>query len=285
MEVEILADSINSCGKRLTTFRIVIPRYLLPELNTHRAFSRNSASSRAKPISVTLKQVMENPFVPEKWMKQHKGMQGNTFFTEEQEKELKIKWLAARDAAVASVQTFLKVDGQSDVTKQIVNRLLEPFLYQEIVLSATDWDNFFAVRNHPDAEFYMQKLAQMILEEYKKSSPKKLRALEWHIPFSDKFDETKLKQLCEDKKISVNEAKLHICTARCARVSYGLLDDETKYDYNKDYDLCKSLVESGHWSPLEHCAYAEDNSVYVGNFCGFVQYRKIHAEENRTYTY
>ena len=42
---KILADSLNPCGVRLTTFEITFPRIVLAEFNTHRVFSRNSASS------------------------------------------------------------------------------------------------------------------------------------------------------------------------------------------------------------------------------------------------
>ena len=47
----IAADSINVKGKRITTFIVTMPRIVLAELNTHRVFSRNSASSRAIPFT------------------------------------------------------------------------------------------------------------------------------------------------------------------------------------------------------------------------------------------
>ena len=282
MQVSILADSLNPAGVRLTTMKVVFPRCILAEFNTHRAFSRNSASSRAQPISTVIKKVKESPFIPLRWMKQHKGMQGSEYFEDPEIVELLVqKWLAARDAAVQSAQSFLKVDGFNDVTKQMVNRLLEPFLYHEVIVTATDWENFFAIRNHPDAEIHIQKLAEMMMEAYNASTPKKLATLEWHIPFSDRMDKEKLEELCKEKGISQEEAQLRISTARCARISYGLVDDEKSFDYVKDWNLCKSLAEGGHWSPFEHCAYADSNKQYVGNFRGFVQYRKLHDNENR----
>jgi hypothetical protein len=79
---EVMADSIiryKIGGKphshRLTTFRVVIPRMVLAELNTHRLASRNSASSRARPITKMIEDVLTNPFIPDRFPRKHKGMQ------------------------------------------------------------------------------------------------------------------------------------------------------------------------------------------------------------------
>ena len=46
---EVLIDSVNPAGQRLTTFVLRFPRFVLSEFNTHRMFSRNASSSRAIP--------------------------------------------------------------------------------------------------------------------------------------------------------------------------------------------------------------------------------------------
>ena len=44
-----------------------MPRIILAEFNTHRLFSRNSASSRAIPFKKMVQSVLENPFIPIAW--------------------------------------------------------------------------------------------------------------------------------------------------------------------------------------------------------------------------
>ena len=105
IKANIIADSINNKGKRITSFVVTMPRIVLAELNTHRVLSRNSASSRAIPFAKMLEMVKKTPFMPIQWMKDHSGMQGNEFFTEESEIEaVKGAWLEARDNAVASAE-------------------------------------------------------------------------------------------------------------------------------------------------------------------------------------
>lgn len=289
ISARVVADSINSRGNRITTFVVTMPRFILAEFNTHRMFSRNSASSRARPFKVMLKDVMETPFIPIAWMAAHKGMQGNAYLNDEQSKEATKEWLLARDAAVAAA---VKLD-KLQVTKQFVNRLLEPFSFHEIIVTATDFENFFALRAHPDAEIHICKVAEMMLEAYNASTPKKLADGEWHIPFGDNIDETRVQSICAseiglqtDLQTRVNDLKMKIACARCARISYKNFGSEDMYDYAADCKLFDTLVSGNHMSPLEHCARAMTdvewkNNQTSGNFKGFIQYRKEFAEENR----
>lgn len=290
---QVVADSQNMSGGRITTFIVTMPRIVLAEFNTHRAFSRNSASSRARPFKVMLKDVQDDPFVPIRWMSTHKGMQGTEYLNEEESKVATQNWLEARDAAVASA---IKLD-QLQVTKQIVNRLLEPFLWHQVIVTATEFENFFALRAHPDAEIHICKLAEVMLEAYNASQPKFLHAGEFHIPFGDNIDEERVKVLalselggeCDDAiilKQTVESIKKKIACARCARISYKPFGSENMYDYEADCRLFQTLLDGGHMSPLEHCAYAmrfEDQMSlkYSGNFRGFVQYRKEFVNETQ----
>src|ERR1700722_20098868 len=106
IKAKIIADSINPCGNRLTTFVLEFPRMILAELNTHRMFSRNSASSRAIPFETMLKSVRENPFIPMRFQKEHKGMQGTEYFESEAHDMCVADWLRARDAAVRAATSF-----------------------------------------------------------------------------------------------------------------------------------------------------------------------------------
>lgn len=142
IKAEIIRDSINPNGRRITTFILEFPRMILAELNTHRVFSKNSASSRAIPFNKMLKSVQEEPFIPIAFQKHHSGMQGENYLVGTQ-KELAVnKWLLARDKAVETA-TSLYNEG---VTKQLCNRILEPFMMHKVLLTATEYDNFFDLR-------------------------------------------------------------------------------------------------------------------------------------------
>ena len=305
ISARIIADSLNEQGNRLTTFILTFPRIILAEFNTHRMISKNSASSRAIPFEKMLKMVQEDPFIPIKWMKEHKGMQGTEYF--EDGAALKLMWLKARDEAIRHAE-FLNMKG---LTKQLCNRLLEPFMWHTVICTASEWENFFALRAHDDAEIHIQELAYRMLDEYNGHTPKQLKAGEWHIPFGDKIDESRIFKTEEWEGGKLNwkphpsfedwatewyqMQKLKIATARCARVSY--LNFEGKDDYEADIKLHDRLLESGHMSPFEHCAQAmtkddmfdwqkteKSNKVslgWCGNFRGFIQYRKMIAGENK----
>jgi thymidylate synthase ThyX len=72
---EIICDSLNPVGDRLTTFIFEYPRFVHAEFMTHRVFSRNAASSRAIPIEKMIEQVKINPAMPVWWGKNQSGMQ------------------------------------------------------------------------------------------------------------------------------------------------------------------------------------------------------------------
>jgi len=152
-KTEILADSLNPQGDRITTMKITFPRFILAEFNTHRMFSRNSASSRAIPFNKMVKMVQENPFIPIAWQKDHKGMQGTEYFTDEMSsvvdghypdalRELERNWLKGRDKAV---ETAVRLN-ELNLTKQLCNRLLEPFMWHTVIVTATEFENFFNLR-------------------------------------------------------------------------------------------------------------------------------------------
>ena len=147
IQAKIVADSINIQGDRLTTLEVVMPRYILAEFNTHRMLSKNSASSRAIPFSKMVKEVEERPFIPYAWQKDHKGMQGSEYLENSHLIEEATRlWLKARDNAVMSATLLNGSVGGKAVTKQLVNRLLEPFMYHKVLVSATEFENFFNLR-------------------------------------------------------------------------------------------------------------------------------------------
>jgi thymidylate synthase ThyX len=279
ISARVIADSLNRSGNRLTSLVITLPRIVLAEFNTHRAISRNSASSRAIPFKKMLDQVYKNPFIPTRFQQEHTGMQGTKYYVGDAEGAIQSEWLAARDSAMLQAKAL----NELGVTKQLCNRLLEPFLYHTIIATATEWENFIALRAHDMAEIHIQDAAYKVLDALNNSTPKMLELGEWHIPFGDNIDVDKLLAVMPysntDIKEHVCQLQIKVAVARCARVSY--MNFEGKDDYESDIKLYDMLKASGHMSPFEHVAQALHTSVQSGNFIGFEQYRKTIEGENK----
>jgi len=143
INASIIADSTNSHGNRITTFVLTYPRFIHAELLTHRLFSRNAASSRAIPASKMIKDIEEDPFIPVAFQKAHSGMQGNEYFQHPLVEDFINLWLEARDSVVEKAKLML--EGEA-LTKQLVNRILEPYQWYTCIVTATEYDNFFELR-------------------------------------------------------------------------------------------------------------------------------------------
>lgn len=262
----ILADHLAPSGKRLVTYEVTFPRIVLAEFNTHRQFSRNSASSRAIPVEKMLKRVEEDPFVPSHWGKNQKGMQADQEVTPEEALKAKASWLFARKMAMDAVEGLRCIG----IHKQITNRLLEPFLWQTCLVTATEFDNFFALRCHRDAQPEIREIAVMMERLYDEHEPVDVEEGFWHMPLVGDRAELVAAGYSEEeiRQISVG---------RCARVSY--LTHDGKRDPKADLELCARLRSSGHMSPFEHVAQALSEPTPSGNFNGWTQYRKGLAGE------
>lgn len=269
--VSVIADSLNPQNKRLTTFIITCERWCLAEINTHRATSRNVSSSRALPIEKLINIIENDTALPSEWGLNRSGMQSSELMSLDQEVAAREAWLEARDNAIMSAKKLSEIG----LHKQWTNRLIENFSYIRAVISGTDWENFFRLRAHEQAQPEFRILAYKMLEAYNNSKPKSLKVFDWHIPFGDKIDESRL----PGKEDELTE-RIKISVARNARTSY--LNNEGKDDYEADIKLCDRLFGSvpKHLSPTEHVAQCLDSSEYFGNFCGFKQYRKFLSEEN-----
>lgn len=269
-EVKIIADSVAPCGKRLTTITATYPRFIHAEIMTHRDRARNAASSRAIPWSKMRQQIMENPVIPLVFGSEQKGMQTGGEVSDPAEAQE--KWLAARDAALHYADQL----HSQGVHKSLVNRIAEPWMWITVVMSATEWANFFRLRCHTDAEIHFQKIAGMIREALAANIPKNVEYGVWHTPF---IDGQEFGELLHDFS---GEEIQQISVARCARVSY--LTHEGKRDPRKDLELFDRLVQGsgfGHWSAHEHVAMATDNvTLRSGPFLGWQQFRKQFPLEN-----
>ncbi len=313
ISAQIIADSINTAGKRLTTLQLCYPRFIHPEFMTHRALSRNASSSRAIPVERMIESIIENTAMPLYWGRNQKGMQAgeeidelitNDHLVQSDKKTMwgfgeylsnddrqnihllgvgsdaiskEKAWYDARDYAVYQARAF----HNAGYHKQIVNRLLEPFMHIKVVVSATEWANFIALRDHQDAEPHIAHLAREIKKAMENSTPDHLDAGEWHLPYVLPEDYDGYADELEMVKVSV---------ARCARVSY-LTHDGKKTTVKEDLDLYDRLVGSTplHASPTEHQAEADvmvDGKWLTpekhGNFVGWNQFRKSLSNENIT---
>jgi thymidylate synthase ThyX len=254
----IIADS-SYAGTRLTTLEVIFPRFILPQQNTHRVFSRNTSSSRAIPLNKTIKQVNENPVIPN-WTDNQPGMQGLPSSPEKVAIYNKI-WLDARNDSVKHASR-LQAEGAH---KEYANRLLEPFMLTKQLISATLWDNYMNLRIHGDAQNEIRLLAEAIKNQLDTNSPEELKVGEWHLPY-----------ILEEERSLALDIQVKISVARCARVSYKTYDTDKLSTVEKDIELYISLLESGHFSPFEHQALISSFNTRSGNFSGnFAQYRKI----------
>lgn len=258
----IILDSISPSGKRITTFELTLPKQLLAQLNTHRALSRNAASSRAIPTKKFLQSVREEPVMPV-WTENRPGMVGDRIEDKNKVDALNALWLDARDYCMQIAELMAKHGAH----KQTVNRLLEPWFYAKIVCTATELEWFFHLRDSGSAQEEIAILARAMKDALAASVPKNIEYYDWHIPYI----------LPEEESLD-RDTKLKISVARCARVSYKTHDDDLLSTLEKDLKLYTQLLEEKHASPFEHQAsaspsvFANDNSA---NFRGWNQYRKL----------
>jgi thymidylate synthase ThyX len=299
-DAKVLADSLSPAGHRLTTLEATFPRFVLAEFNTHRVFSRNSASSRAIPIAKQLRRVLEEPYVPIEFGSNQPGMQAGPALGGGKRDAAEREWLRARDDAVRRVLGLVadpdEISADEDplealgrieeairnrtqparwlnVHKQVANRLLEPFMWHTVIVTATEWDNFWNLRCHPDAQPEIRLIAETMRTATEASAAVELDLDDWHLPLIGPEDR---------EQVASVEDLIRISAGRCARVSY--LTHAGKRDLDADIELHDRLLESGHMSPLEHPArpltadeLAEDE--WSGNFHGWRSYRKEIAGE------
>lgn len=251
----VIADSISIPGHRLTTMEVSFHRFVLAEFNTHRVFSRNSASSRAIPVAKQIAKVETGAAYPLRWPAEQKGMQGGDELDVSLQVSASAVWSdAARDAVTAA-----KNLAELGVHKSVVNRVLEPYLMHTVVVTSTAWENFFEQRTSTLAQPEIQAVAILMLEEaYNKSTPEKLSVGEWHTPYVDDTD--LIFQQSELGQGIFNTVK--VSSARCARVSYET--QAGKRDWHEDLKLYDRLVTARpmHGSPLEHVATPDSENYH-----------------------
>lgn len=248
---KVLSDSSYN-GARCVTIECEYPRQILAEVNTHRVFSRNTASSRAIPLETNIKLIEVNPVIPI-WTGNQPGMTGTSV-----DKETRIKadriWLKAKDAMIQYARELAAIG----IHKQNMNRLLEPFATVKSVITSTDWDNFFNLRIAEDAQPEFQELAVCIKDAIDKSTPVEINEYTVHTPYMN------------DGHSNINDVDAILgSVACCAQVSYRKLDTG-KAALDR---IITCLTSNGriHASPFEHVCVCGSNGK--GNLEGFSQLR------------
>jgi hypothetical protein len=272
-EVKVVKDSLHpATNRRITTLQLRYWRGIHGEFMTHRVFSRNASSSRAIPIITFLKQVWKNPAGPTHWGANNPGMQAKTELTGFKLWFAKQAWKWTGRAVCAAVWLTNKV---AKPHKQTFNRLLEPWQYISVIVTATEWDNFFELRNHKDAQPEIRELAIAMLSAMENSTPVHRTH---HLPYITDAEEVRY----VNGELEL-DTLFKLSTARCARVSY-LTHDGIAPSTEKDIRLHDQLVGSVpiHASPTEHQAVAADNDLFYKNFRGWKQYR-IDVEDRLSY--
>lgn len=304
ISAKIIADSIYA-GHRITTYELEYPRFIHAEFLTHRLFSRNAASSRAIPVKKQIELVKENPAMPIHWGMNEPGMSAseecNEYvatpfpWTDDNGREIWLvdglrrheAWLEARDRAVEVAEAF----ANAGYHKQIVNRLIEPYAHIKVVLTSTEFDNFWWLRNHPDAQPEIHELARHMLIALAASTPVYLNPGDWHLPY---YNDGYWRMSNHDRVERELEEAIAVSASCCAQVSYRRLDDSIE----KALNIHKRLVESKpvHASPFEHQAtpIADDPASlkwptgtthvdhegewWSANFRGWIQNRQLMDE-------
>lgn len=330
-KVKIVADSVNAINKRITTFELELHRFVWAEALTHKMPSRNAASSRAIPVATVLKQVIDDPVLPLHYGKNQSGMQAkeeneeyieipsflriafetflddvgriySTYFINENKIEAQREtywkfcaWLAGNTS---------KAMANAGYHKQIVNRMTEPFQKIKVLMTATEWNNCWALRDHPDAQPEIKAVFAEMHRQYNlcatdsSAAPFYLKSREWHLPYiTPTFVGTPSRIQYQDSEGNIlsTEEAIQLSSSLCAQISYRKSDESLK----KAQDIYDKLINSKpvHASPCEHqglCYSTEDIEVFnpntwpdgithvdkdgklwSGNFEGWIQHRQL----------
>jgi hypothetical protein len=270
IEARIVKNSIGPNERPIVTWWCRYPLFVHPEHLRHRAFSFSVQSNRAIPASRNLNALSGAHVEPLVWTKERPGMSGREELSPWAIGQARVAWNRMMEACTEGVLELMNLS----VHKSLANRPLGWFQPVTLVCTATDFDNFFALRCHRDADPHMQILAVRMARAYLASEPDRLDEGEWHLPFVD--DEQQTRENADDL--------IYISAARCARTTYVSHATGKRSTVDEDWRLADKLIGATprHASPFEHQgqAQAEHEVLRSGNFTGWNQFRKRIADEN-----
>lgn len=285
--------SVDATGKRIDTLLLRYPRFIHAEELTHRIIetqpeclfyeaiadglmycedlSRNASSSRAVPVLRMIADIERDPVTPSFWGANQPGMQADKELSRLALMEAKDLWKMAFHSAVKHARAMAEIGAH----KQIVNRLLEPFAHINVVVTATEWDNFMALRDHEDAQPEIRALARAMKIAMLAAPVQFLDLGQWHLPFVTP-EEIREYQGLMDPTGNLRA----VSSARCARTSY-LTHDGRKSTLAEDVALGERLTRS---RPFHASPFEQQGTPYVPgfhdetdqrNFRGWVQNRAL----------
>mgnify|MGYP003601117440 FL=1 len=272
IEAKVIAHSVahddrGNHGPELFTLALKYPRFIHSEFMTHRAFSRNAASSRAIPVSKMIEQVRNEPAMPVYWGSNKPGMQAGEELIDDDLAMAKNFWLDAAENAAATAEKMQELG----LHKQVVNRVLEPFQIMQTVVTATEWANYFMLRISEFAQPEIKALAVAMKEAMTNSTPFQMPYGEYHVPYVTAEERDEYKSRKDWRTLCM------VASARCARVSY-LNHDGSNPDIAKDLDLATKLKDAYHASPFEHVARPLDLRDMPGVNRNFKEWTQFRAE-------
>jgi len=222
-------------------------------------------------------------------------------------------WNKAKEDALKWSEAFY----DAGYHKQCYNRLTEPFQMIKVLVTATEFANFFWLRNDNAADPTLHELARLMKEEYDGSEPKVLKPGEWHLPYLNTLKSKKgllygdwIKHPIEPSPAQAFqeytlEDAIKVSAARCAAVSFR----NTDYTLEKSLEVYERLVgdERKHASAFEHqaCPMQDPHEMNVndsqwngtwedgvthadnegfmwsGNFKNWIQYRQLIPGHNK----
>lgn len=293
VSASVVAHSKSADARDLFTIVAEYPRFVHPEVLTHRVLNRNASSSRAIPTKRMHENIRRDPALPESIRMNEPGMQGYTVADEET--TAKALELIARHREV-SIEIAEALDALG-IHKQTVNRYTEAHQHIRVVITASQWDNFDWLRQHHMADPTMDALAREIYRARSESEGKILQPGEWHLPFILESDYAEAEQMENRIGLPMMEILRRMSAARCARVSYNNFDGK-RPTIEADLALFDKLItreaegiflDPLHASPVEHQATPDryhrrimkwDRPELHGNLRGWVQYRKTIPNES-----
>ena len=243
--------------------------------------------------------IRANPAIPVSWGKNQPGMKANEDVGSAVATEAEQIWNRAKDDALHWADALAH---KLAIHKQIANRITEPWMTMKTVISGTEWNNFFHLRNHADAQPEIKALAEAMTVAYTTHLPVPLKPGQWQLPYitlAEYVPTGELQYLNNNfDPISLEEAKI-VSASCCAQVSYRKNDDS--FDKAKKIYNQLILSEPVHASPIEHqatpmdvnsmCRFEPDtwqpgvthvsanSDLWSGNLRGWIQYRKLIRNE------
>jgi hypothetical protein len=249
---KVIVDSVSPVGDRLTTLEVEYPHAVHKDIMTHRMFDRNYQSFRAFPPERVIESIASDPFIPDQFRSRVKGMSEGDALDTYNQNFLNHVWEGYIRDSLDAAEVLL----DHEVAKAQINFILQDLTWIRGIITSTDWDNFWALRSWPDnVRPEVKRIAGMMEEAYKGSTPQKLQYGQWHLPYVTDEEHEALDIVREERSDmaqGVLENLKKLSAARCARISY--LTHTGHRDNSEDIRLFENLRSNGHMSPFGHQA-------------------------------